>query len=315
MNSDSANCHRLWSACPTPLTPGFEIDEDSLHRSVDWQHSLGIDGLFVAGTCGEGACLAESAIDLLARKTVEFSAGRMPVSVQVTDNSIDRVIDRIRRAQQAGVDLVTVAPPLFEVGVTDRSLRHFYGGVLDRSPLPVCIYQLTRKTLLPAAFIEEIYMHPNLRMIKDSTADAERQKLIFAVAEKRSDLVVLTGTEIGYYEDFIRGFHGGLLGTAILNAKWALAMHAAISAGDHRLAKAISDHMSDFMLAIFGGKSIRSWMGGLKMCLHRMGIFTSTTSYYDMPPTEDVQESIEDLVARKFWEYDPSLVGSETNAS
>jgi 4-hydroxy-tetrahydrodipicolinate synthase len=315
MSSDPSSCNHLWSACPTPLTPKFEIDEDSLHRSVEWQHSLGIEGLFVAGTSGEGACLTDSAIDLLTRKTVEYSAGRMPVSVQVTDNSIDRVLDRIRRAQQSGVSLVTLAPPLFEVGVTDNSLLHFYGEILDRSPLPVCIYQLPRKTLLPTAFIEETCAHPNLRMIKDSTGDAARQKLVFAAAGKRSDLVVLTGIEIGYYDDYVRGFHGGLLGTAILNAKWARAMHTAISVEDHRLAKAISNHMGEFLYAIFGGKSIRSWMGGLKLCLHRMGIFTSTTSYYDMPPTKEVQESIEDLVARKFWEYDPTLVGSETKAS
>ena len=294
----------LWSATPTPLTPEYEIDEESLARAVEWQQSLGIEGLFVAGTCGEGALLTDRQIDLLTRRTVEMAAGRMKVSVQVTDNSVARVLDRIERAKACGAGMVTVAPRLFERFATANTMRGFYLGILESSPLPVCIYQLPTPTLLPAEFIDEVYMHPNLQMIKDSTGNAERQRHVFSIAAQRSSLVVLTGVEIGYYTDFSRGFHGGLLGSAIINALWARGMHEAIQAGDHDLARAISAHIDDFLLQIFGGPLVKSWMGGLKSCLQKMGLFTHTTSHFDMPPDAETLASIDRLVSERFWEFD-----------
>ncbi len=302
----------LWSAFPTPLTTNFQIDVDSLELAVEWQYKMGIDGLFAAGTCGEGACLTDASIAELVRKTVQISAGRMEVAAQVTDNSVPRVLDRIRQVQQAGASMGTLAPPLFELGTSERSLCCFYKGVLDQSPLPVCIYQLPRKTIVPGSFLEEIYQHPNLSMVKDSTGDAARQKRIFAVASSRPGLRVLSGVEIGYYDDFVRGFHGGMLGTAILNAGWARAMHCAVAEGNHELARAISAHIDHFLYEIFGGKPLRSWMGGLKACLKRMGIFASTTSYYDMPATPEVLAKIEQLVDQKFWEVTPDALAKLT---
>ena len=306
------NSSKLWSATPTPLTPDYEIDEESLARAVEWQHTLGIEGLFVAGTCGEGALLTDRQTDLLTRRTVEMAAGRMKVSVQVTDNSVARVIDRIERAKTCGADMVTVAPRLFERFATPNSMRRFYWDILESSPLPVCIYQLPTPTILPSDFIDEVYMHPNLQMIKDSTGNAERQRMVFAVAAKRPSLDVLTGVEIGYYADFIRGFHGGLLGSAILNARWARGMHEAIQAGDHDLARAISAHIDDFLYQIFGGPLVKSWMGGLKTCLQKMGLFTHTTSHFDMPPNAKTVAAIEKLVAKRFWEFDLGKLPEQT---
>ena len=298
----------LWSAMPTPLLPNYEIDLDSLARCIQWQHDLGIEGLFVAGTCGEGAFLRDAQIDLLTRKTVELSAGRMPVTVQVTDNSAGRILDRIKRAKDSGADLATLAPPRFERFCTPRTLGRLYREVIEQSPLPLCIYQLPFKTVVPLELVPELYVHPNLRLIKDSTGDAERQKIVFETARKNPGLLVLTGVEIGYYADFIRGFDGGLLGTAILNAAWAIAMHEAVRDGDHDRARAISARIDEFLLAIFGGPGVPSWMGGLKYCLRRMEIFSHETSHLDMPADDLTMRRIDKLIEEKFWKFSPELL-------
>lgn len=298
----------LWSAMPTPLLPDYEIDLDSLARCIQWQHGLGIEGLFVAGTCGEGAFLRDAQIDLLTRKSVELSSGRMPVTVQVTDNSAGRILDRIRRAKDNGADLATVAPPRFERFCTTRTLGRLYREVIEQSPLPLCIYQLPFKTVIPLELVPELYVHPNLRMIKDSTGDAERQEIVFATARRNPELLVLTGIEIGYYADFIRGFDGGLLGTAILNAAWARAMHDAVKDGDHEQARAISARIGDFLLEIFGGTGVPGWMGGLKYCLRRMGIFSHETSHMDMPADDVAMRRIDRLIDEEFWKFTPEAL-------
>ena len=45
----------VWSASPTPFTRKMEIDIQSIERMVEHHIKLGVKGLFLAGTCGEGS--------------------------------------------------------------------------------------------------------------------------------------------------------------------------------------------------------------------------------------------------------------------
>jgi len=56
ITSSSSDVFRrqIWSATPTPFTMDREVDRESLGRMVEHHVRLGVDGLFLAGTCGEG---------------------------------------------------------------------------------------------------------------------------------------------------------------------------------------------------------------------------------------------------------------------
>ena len=49
----------VWSATPTPLTADRRVDADSVDRLVEHHVKMGVTGLMLAGTCGEGPWLAE----------------------------------------------------------------------------------------------------------------------------------------------------------------------------------------------------------------------------------------------------------------
>ena len=53
---------KIWSALPTPLTPDFRVDEPSVERVIQAAVRDGINGVFLAGTCGEGPWLPERRI-------------------------------------------------------------------------------------------------------------------------------------------------------------------------------------------------------------------------------------------------------------
>ena len=118
--------------------------------------------------------------------------------------------------------------------------------------------------------------------------------------------------EIGYYDDFVRGFDGGLLGTAILNAAWARAMHDAVRRGEHGKARAISARIDEFLLSIFGGPGVPGWMGGLKYCLRKMGLFSHEITHLDMPADAATMRRIDELVESGFWKIDPGIVPVST---
>ncbi|MEI8078894.1 MAG: dihydrodipicolinate synthase family protein, partial [bacterium] len=103
----------VWSAAPTPFTDTMELDVPAIKRMVEHHVRLGVAGLFLAGTNGEGPWMTDAQRRLLVKTVVRSTAGRMPVAVQVSDNSAARILDNMRRAHEDGADLAVIAPPYF----------------------------------------------------------------------------------------------------------------------------------------------------------------------------------------------------------
>ena len=76
-----------WSAMSTPLTRDGKVDANALEKLVEHQIALGIKGLFIAGTAGEGPFLTNKERERLLKLTARFTNGRKPVAMQRTDNS------------------------------------------------------------------------------------------------------------------------------------------------------------------------------------------------------------------------------------
>ena len=92
----------IWSATPTPFTAAGEIDVPAVGRMVDHHVQLGVAGLMLAGTCGEGPWMRQRDREQLTRVTVDAARGRIVVAVQVTDNSAGRTLDNIEDAARWG---------------------------------------------------------------------------------------------------------------------------------------------------------------------------------------------------------------------
>ena len=103
----------VWSATPTPFTKDLKVDVVAVKRMVEHHLRLGVNGLFLAGTCGEGPWMSEVEQSRLVRTVKNYAKRKLVIAVQVTDNSSSRVIENIKTAKRDGADLAIVAPPLF----------------------------------------------------------------------------------------------------------------------------------------------------------------------------------------------------------
>ena len=73
----------VWSAMSTPLTEDYAVDADALERLVEHQIRLGIRGLFLAGTAGEGFS------GIVKEICVKLSEFQMPLdNLSDTDNTV-----------------------------------------------------------------------------------------------------------------------------------------------------------------------------------------------------------------------------------
>ena len=281
---------QIWSATPTPFTDAREVDLESVARMVEHHVRLGVDGLFLAGTCGEGPWMSNRQKLTLVQAVRENSAGRLRLAVQVTDNSAERVLEQIHALD--GVDFAVVAQPYLAMNITPETLRRYYEEILERSPVPVCYYERGAASLVavPEDVLRGILHHPNLHMVKDSSCDAQRRDLLLEARGKRDGLRLLAGDEFQCVDYLSAGYDGVMLGGTILNARYVTEILK------------IDQRMIGMLYAVYGGAKVACWLNGLKTTLVRMGVFRTNRAYLDYPLTPECSAMIDRvLVDERAW--------------
>jgi dihydrodipicolinate synthase/N-acetylneuraminate lyase len=261
---------------------------------VDHHAALGCDGLFLAGTCGEGPWMTASQTRELVTRTVDANRGRMGIAVQVTENSVSRVLNQIEQVCTKGVDIAVVAQPSMFMNATPARVVKFYTEIFDRSPLPIGFYDRGDKPGFPLnpAVLSEIYAHPAVRIVKDSSVSEEHLQTALAARAKRPELVLLSGDEFQGLHYLSSGYDGLLTGGAILSTAYLKAMGAAFAAGDLEKAKQIDERTKKMLFAVYGGEKIACWLTGLKYTLAQLGIFGTSASHLEYPLTDECRAAI-----------------------
>lgn len=285
----------VWSAAPTPFNARMEIDLESVRRMVDHHLRLGVKGLFLCGTNGEGPWMTDAQRRRLLGAVIRQVRGRMPVAVQVTDNSAARILDNINMARGEGADIAVVAPPYFLCNVSPETIRRIYLDVIRRSPLPVGIYDRGKlaPVFVPDAVLRTIYAEPNVVVVKDSSTDPARMRIALAAKRRRPALILLNGWEFNCIPYLKTGFDGLLLGGGVFNGYLAGQIIASVRSGNLKLAEQIQARMNKMMWAVYGGRKITCWLAGEKQLLVRMGIFKTRLNYPDYSLTSACRRAIE----------------------
>jgi len=288
----------VWSATPTPLLKTLRIDTASLKRMVDHHLRLGVKGLLLAGTCGEGPWVPEREKRLLVQTVARCAEGRLLLAVQVTDNSAERIFDNIHSAEEDGADIAVIAPPYFLMNATPRNLLRLYQQAIRDSPLPVGLYDRGRfgSVVIPERVLGKLYEEQNVILIKDSSLMLGHRKIALAAKRKRPELILLNGAEFNCVEYLEAGFDGLLLGGGIFTGHLARSLMEAVAAGNLTLARKLQRRMNRMMYAVYGGKQLRCWLSGLKWLLVQMGIFRTWNSFLNYPLTPSCVRGIRQVL-------------------
>jgi 4-hydroxy-tetrahydrodipicolinate synthase len=277
----------VWPATPTPFTEKMTVDGDSVRKMIQHHLRLGVRGLFLAGTCGEGPWMPERERRRLVEAAAKQGKGKLLLAVQVTGNSAARVLGNIKAAKDYGTDIAVIAPPLFMLNATPRTLLRLHAEAIQKSPLPVGIYDRGKHSpvFVPDSVIAKVYQEPNVVMVKDSSSDPGRRKLALAARRERPNLRLLNGDEFRCVEYLKAGYDGLPIGGGIFSGHLVSKIIGAVSSKDLRTAEALQQRMIQMLYAVYGGKQIECWLSGLKRLLVEMGIFKTWKNYLGYPLT------------------------------
>ncbi|MCF7837874.1 MAG: dihydrodipicolinate synthase family protein [Candidatus Marinimicrobia bacterium] len=284
----------VWSATPTPFTARLTVDKVAVKRLVEHHLRLGVRGLFLGGTCGEGPWMPDRERRTLVQSVVAAARGRLTVAAQVTDNSAARILDNMRAAAEDGADIAVIAPPYFLLNATPANVEALYLEAIRRSPLPVGIYDRGRHAAvaITTASLARIIAEPKVVLLKDSSADPVRRQMALAARVARPVLCLLNGNEFDCVSYLAAGYDGLLLGGGIFNGRLAGEIVAAVRAGRLAEARRLQARMNRMMSAVYGGPKIACWMAGLKHLLVEMGIFRTTRGFLNYPLTPACRRAI-----------------------
>ena len=261
-------------AMVTPLTPDGEPDERGLRSHIRFLLGEGVNGIFTLGSSGEFSHLTIGDRTDVIRTVVDEVGGRVPVVAGCSESGTKQALQMLDIAANLGADVAVVLPTYYMVPTEAEVIRH-YELVLDRSPIPVLLYNnpASSRTTLSVELVQRLSEHPNAAGIKDSTGDFAAFRRLVGAFRDHPRFRVIQGHEGHVALSFFIGAHAGQLGLANVVPSLIIDIYGAATTGELAAALALQARV-DSLSAIWSvdGDTEASYLGSMKAALDMMGI-------------------------------------------
>ncbi|MFK7805088.1 MAG: dihydrodipicolinate synthase family protein [Anaerolineae bacterium] len=203
----------LIAATFTPMDGAGRLALDIVPTMVDQLIGEGVAGLYVCGGTGEGVSLTQDERKQTAEAFVRAANGRIPVFVQVGQNSLYAAQELARHAAEIGADGISaITPTYFKPGSIDNlidSLKIITDGAPD---LPFIYYHFPAKSGLPIDlpdFVEQAASKlPSLYAVKFTDSKLHDLQAVLATADGK--IRVFFGTDEMLLGGLAAGASGGI---------------------------------------------------------------------------------------------------------
>ena len=227
---------RFHAAITTPFGADGLPDLDAFEAHVAWLAEAGLDGVFVAGSTGEGVLLEEDEVAALVERALGHG---IRVIAQVGRPSTPATARLARRAIEIGADAVAAYVPWFYPAKDAEARTHFEGLLEAAGDTPAFLYNIPRRTVndLSPELAAELAAAGAAGM-KDSTGDFERHEAYLEALDGR-EFELYVGSEPFVLRAFRRGNAGAITGLAGARPELFASLRGALEQGDDDAAERI----------------------------------------------------------------------------
>jgi dihydrodipicolinate synthase/N-acetylneuraminate lyase len=125
----------------TPFDEKVRVDEQMMRQLVDFHIKAGVQGLFVAGSTGQGPAMTIDERKQAAAVALDQTKKRVPVVVHVGTADAWSTTELADHAAAHGADAVAIVPPYYYSDHTEFEIMAHYKAVHKAVPLPIYIYE------------------------------------------------------------------------------------------------------------------------------------------------------------------------------
>lgn len=225
------------AAMQTAMHEDGSIHEEELRKQINRQIEAGVDGVFCLGTNGEFYILKEEEKLRVMEIFVDEVKGRVPVYAGTGCIGTKDTIELSQKAQDIGVDVLSVITPYFAAVNQDELYLH-YQSVAENVELPIVMYNIPARTgaALAPATVGKLAKIPNIMGVKDSSGNFNNI-LQYIDVTKDEDFSVLSGNDALILWTLLAGGTGGITAIANILPKIMVSIYQNYRKGDLEAAK------------------------------------------------------------------------------
>ncbi len=230
-----------WEGVMPAVTTKFNEDDTldliMFRKNIKAQLKAGVSGIILGGTLGEASTLTDDEKRILIQETVNIVDGKVPVIINIAEQSTKDAILAAQRAKEYGASGLMMLPPM-RYKATDRETVVYFKEVAKSTDLPIMIYNnpVDYKIEVTLDMFEELLEEcDNIKAVKESTRDISNITRIRNRFGNR--LKVLCGVDTLALESILMGADGWVAGLVCAFPAETVAIHELVKAG--RVSEAI----------------------------------------------------------------------------
>ncbi|SDD70907.1 4-hydroxy-tetrahydrodipicolinate synthase [Mucilaginibacter pineti] len=224
-------------AVTTKFTDNDELDFEAFDVNLNAQLEAGVDGFILGGSLGEASVLSDDEKFSLLKHTVAFVKGKVPVILNIAEQTTKAAIACAQRALDNGADGLMLLPPM-RYNSEERETLAYIGAVAKSTPLPIMIYNnpVDYKIEVTLDMFEQLAVYENIQAVKESTRNVSNVTRMFNRFGNR--YAIFTGVDPLAMESLVMGADGWVAGLVDAFPKETVAIYRLVKAG--RIAEALT---------------------------------------------------------------------------
>tara|TARA_R110001632_G_scaffold42605_3_gene107873 strand:- start:12458 stop:13378 length:921 start_codon:yes stop_codon:yes gene_type:complete len=220
----------IMPAVTTKFTDNDQLDLAMFETNINAQLDAGVHGIVLGGTLGEASTLLEEEKRILTRTTVNLVQTKVPVLINIAEQSTRGAIDAAQKAEQDGANGLMMLPPMrYKAG--DRETVTYFKAVANNTSLPIMIYNnpVDYKVEVTLDMFEDLLECKNIEAVKESTRDISN---VTRIKNRFGDrLKIMTGVDTIALESLLMGADGWVAGLVCAFPKETVAIYELQKAG------------------------------------------------------------------------------------
>ena len=227
-----------WKGVMPAVTAKFteqdELDLETFEINIRAQMNAGVHGIIIGGTLGEASTLTENEKRTLVTETTRIVEGRIPVIINIAEQSTRSAIEMARIAEEDGASGLMLLPPM-RYKADDRETVTYFKKVAQSTSLPIMIYNNPVDYGIEVTldmFSELLDSCENIQAVKESTRDISN---INRIRNRFGDrLAILCGVDTLALESMMIGADGWVAGLVCAFPAETVAIYELAKAGRTR---------------------------------------------------------------------------------
>ena len=231
-----------WEGVMPAITTQFDsegaLSLNAFKNNLAHQIKAGVHGIILGGTLGEASTLTSSEKESLLKTTLEQVEGKIPVIMNIAEQSTDQAVGSAKAAETNGASGLMLLPPM-RYRATDIETVAYFSAVASSTSLPIMIYNnpVDYKIEVTLDMFEAIKKHENITAVKESTRDITNiTRMINRFGDRYK---ILCGVDTIAMESILMGAKGWVAGLVDSFPEETVAIFTYCKAGEWEKARAV----------------------------------------------------------------------------